>query len=87
MIISLLSMTSIRALRQLSVSCRLSFGAASSRFNSSTAQSAYENILVTAPKPGVGLSKTARGFTSKHEHDLLANVPVASSHIESPPSP
>ncbi|KAI4108429.1 MAG: hypothetical protein L6R37_001033 [Teloschistes peruensis] len=48
-------MTSIRALRQLSVSCRLSFGAASSRFNSSTAQSAYENILVTAPKPGVGL--------------------------------
>ncbi|KAL8641908.1 MAG: hypothetical protein Q9228_001356 [Teloschistes exilis] len=48
-------MTSIRALRQLRVSCRLSFGAASSRFNSSTAQSAYENILVTAPKPGVGL--------------------------------
>ncbi|KAI4202105.1 MAG: hypothetical protein LQ350_002772 [Teloschistes chrysophthalmus] len=48
-------MTSIRALRQLRAPCRLSFGAGSSRFNSSTSQSTYENILVTAPKPGVGL--------------------------------
>lgn len=87
MIISELTMTSIRALRQLRAPCRLSFGAGSSRFNSSTSQSTYENILVTAPKPGVGLSKIARGFTSKHEHGLLVDVAVASSHVESPSSP
>ncbi|KAL9586960.1 MAG: hypothetical protein Q9212_000562 [Teloschistes hypoglaucus] len=55
MIISELTMTFIRALRQIRAPCRLSFGAGSSRFNYSTSQSIYENILVTAPKPGVGL--------------------------------
>ncbi|KAL8917744.1 MAG: hypothetical protein Q9208_007796 [Pyrenodesmia sp. 3 TL-2023] len=48
-------MASIRSARQLLVSTRQKATLPVHRFYSSAAPSSYENILVSAPKPGVGL--------------------------------